>query len=64
MTTRGDFMISQGWSTPVGLRALERIQILRGVDTPQVSDPPVDTDIDTLLAADDEDACQELASRP
>ena len=55
-------MISQGWATPSGLRALARIQALRNVATTHVANPPIDVDIDTSF--EDENVYQCPARRP
>jgi len=59
--SRGEFVISQGWGTHLGLRALARIQFLRRVDTPLTSGAPVGIDIGTSLVADDEKSSPEPA---
>ena len=62
MTSRGEVVISQGWATPSGLRALARIQALRNVATTEIAHPPIDVDIDTSF--EDENVYQEPARRP
>ena len=62
MTSRREFVISQAWASPSGLRALARIRVRQSSDPPQVADPPID--FDTSIAADDATVCQETANRP
>ena len=44
MKSRREFVISQGWGTSSGLRALARIQLLRRRESHQASVPLIEVD--------------------
>jgi hypothetical protein len=67
MKSRDEFVISQGWGTSSGLRALARIQLLRRRESHQVGVPLVEVDTDEAKDANvngDSDETWESASRP
>jgi hypothetical protein len=64
MKSRREFVISQGWGTSSGLRALARIQVLRSGETRQVGGRPlVGVDTDGPHVKNDADATWESAGR-
>jgi hypothetical protein len=64
MKSRREFVISQGWGTSSGLRALARIQALRGRETRQVGGPLVEVNTDEVNVSYDADEIVESADRP
>jgi hypothetical protein len=63
MKSRREFVISQGWGTSSGLRALARIQFLRSGETRQVGGPLVKIDMDGSHVKNDADSTKESADR-
>jgi hypothetical protein len=63
MKSRREIVISQGWGTSSGLRALARIQALRGRETRQVGGPLVEVDTDGPQVTNDADPTWESAGR-
>jgi hypothetical protein len=63
MKPRREFVISQGWGTSSGLRALARIQLLRGGESRQVRDTLVEVETDGSQVNNDVDPTKESAGR-
>jgi hypothetical protein len=63
MKSRREFVISQGWGTSSGLRALARIQVLRSGETRPVGGPLVEVDTDGSPVQNDADPTKESAGR-
>jgi hypothetical protein len=63
MKSRREFVISQGWGTSSGLRALARIQVLRSDETRQVGGPLVEVDTDGSPVKNDADPTKQSAGR-
>ena len=63
MKSRREFVISQGWGTSSALRALGRIQLLRGGETRQVRETMFDVALDDSPITGDTDATRESADR-
>ena len=63
MKSRREFVISQGWGTSSGLRALARIQVLRHRETHQPRGRLVEVDTDDANVSDDADEIGEPAGR-
>jgi hypothetical protein len=63
MKSRREFVISQGWGTSSGLRALARIQVLRRRETRQPRGRLVEVDADDENVNYDADEIGESAGR-
>jgi hypothetical protein len=63
MKSRREFVISQGWGTSSGLRALARIQVLRSGEMHQVGGPLVEVDTDDSHVNYDADPTKQSAGR-
>jgi hypothetical protein len=62
MKSRREFVISQGWGTSSGLRALARIHVLGHVEKCQAGGPLVDVETDGSLK-NEANTTRESASR-
>jgi hypothetical protein len=63
MKSRREFVISQGWGTSSGLRALARIQVLRSGETRQHRGRLVEGDVDDANVNCDADEIGESAGQ-
>jgi hypothetical protein len=63
MKSRREFVISQGWGTSSGLRALARIQLLRRHESHQAGVPLVEVDTNDANVNDDADGTWEPVGR-